>query len=228
MSHYSLVKEFHSVFGHPIRDAEYINCFTEDRKLVDFRLELIKEEQREFIDAFNSKNIIEMADALCDLLYVAYGTALCLGINLDDATQQTEEKYIPNLLEVYEIQIKANTRNIDLVINNLQYSNNINMFSSNLRLLLMNVYDFGSFLGFNLDSMFREVHRSNMSKVCSNIDDAEESVRIYKQDVRYSNPTYRKQDNYYVVYDADTSKILKNYKWNTPNLLQFFVISNMF
>lgn len=226
MSHYSLVKEFHSVFGHPIRDTEYINCFNEDRKLIDFRLELIKEEQREFIEAHNSRNIIEMADALCDLLYVAYGTALCLGINLEEATQQPEEKYIPNLLEVYETQIKANIRNINLVINNLQYANSINMFSSNLRLLLMNVYDFGSFLGFNLDSMFREVHRSNMSKVCSNIDDAIESVRIYKQDVRYPNPTYRIQDTYYVVYDADTSKILKNYKWRTPNLAQFFVISN--
>ena len=226
MSHYSLVKEFHSVFGHPIRDTEYINCFNEDRKLIDFRLELIKEEQREFIEAHNSRNIIEMADALCDLLYVAYGAALCLGINLEEATQQPEEKYIPNLLEVYETQIKANIRNINLVINNLQYANSINMFSSNLRLLLMNVYDFGSFLGFNLDSMFREVHRSNMSKVCSNIDDAIESVRIYKQDARYSNPTYRIQDTYYVVYDADTSKILKNYKWRTPNLAQFFVISN--
>jgi predicted HAD superfamily Cof-like phosphohydrolase len=226
MSHYSLVKKFHSVFGHPIRNTEYINCFDEDRKLINFRLELIKEEQREFIEAHNSRNIIEMADALCDLLYVAYGAALCLGINLEDATQHPEEKYIPNLLEVYETQIKANIRNVDLVINNLQYSNNINMFASNLRLLLINVYDFGSFLGFNLDSMFREVHSSNMSKVCSNIEDAIESVRIYKQDARYSNPTYRIQDNYYVVYDADTSKILKNYKWRTPNLAQFFVISN--
>jgi hypothetical protein len=76
-------------------------------------------------------------------------------------------------------------------------------------------------LGFNMDQMFREVHSSNMTKVCSNIEDVEESIKRYNDEGRYTDPSFRVKNNYYVIYDAKTSKILKNCNWRKPNLEQY-------
>ncbi len=44
------------------------------------RCELIEEEAREFRDALEADEIVEVADAIADLLYVVYGAALTFGI----------------------------------------------------------------------------------------------------------------------------------------------------
>ena len=54
-----------------------------DRKTIDLRLSLIEEECNELIDAINAKDLKEVADAICDLLYVTYGAAHAFGINAD-------------------------------------------------------------------------------------------------------------------------------------------------
>ena len=54
-----------------------------DRKTIDLRLSLIEEECEELIDAINAKDLKEVADAICDLLYVTYGAAHAFGINAD-------------------------------------------------------------------------------------------------------------------------------------------------
>jgi predicted HAD superfamily Cof-like phosphohydrolase len=73
-----------------------------------------------------------------------------------------------------------------------------------------------------MDNMFREVHRSNMTKVCSTVEDAKESIDFYLREGKYKNPSMRVKGKYFVVYDAETTKILKCHKWETPNLKQFF------
>jgi predicted HAD superfamily Cof-like phosphohydrolase len=54
-----------------------------DDKIVNLRLDLIDEECRELKDAVEAKDIVEVADALTDLLYVVYGAGHAFGINLD-------------------------------------------------------------------------------------------------------------------------------------------------
>jgi len=214
LSHFQLVGNFHFVFGHPLRYEPYIECFETDLKIVPFRLSLINEEINEYKDALKANNIIEQADALCDAVYVIHGAALCLGINLhkvvrndiyNNITLEEIENEILNFEQNYKDKIFLG---MIISLNNL-----LNMIHS-----FAHKHKFYKF-----DEMFREVHRSNMSKVCNNLEDVEASIAFYKQDNRYKNPSYKIKNNYYVIYDADTSKILKNHKWESPNLKQFFI-----
>lgn len=49
----------------------------------ELRISLIEEEAREFAVATRANDVLEMIDALCDLLYVTYGAAVALGIDLE-------------------------------------------------------------------------------------------------------------------------------------------------
>ncbi len=54
-----------------------------DEKTLQLRLELIEEELRELYLGVERKNMVEVADALTDLLYVVYGMGAAMGIELD-------------------------------------------------------------------------------------------------------------------------------------------------
>ena len=49
-----------------------------DNKIIKLRLDLIKEELNELEDAIKNKNLVEIADALTDILYVTYGAGHAL------------------------------------------------------------------------------------------------------------------------------------------------------
>ena len=51
--------------------------------LAELRLDLIQEEVDELQDALDAKDIVEIADALTDILYVTYGAGHAFGIDLD-------------------------------------------------------------------------------------------------------------------------------------------------
>ena len=70
------VAEFHRTFRHPISPAPAIP--SEDR--CQLRLSLLKEELKELEDAVNDKNIVGVADALCDIQYVLSGAILEFGL----------------------------------------------------------------------------------------------------------------------------------------------------
>lgn len=240
--HSECVGEFHNTYGHPKRTEPYINVNKVEPKLVPFRISLIKEELGEFKNALENfffqgrtdEDLVEMADALCDTLYVAYGTGHCLGINLDSVLAELklsiinsvnlDTKVIHNIIKENPEMLYDNLEDVNswftLFISAYE-ENNFNNMKKYLANLIHSVYNYGYKLGFNMDLMFREVHSSNMSKVCVTIEEAEESIRRYKIEGRYSNPSVRVKNNYYVVYDATTSKILKNYKWRKPDLAQF-------
>ena len=71
------VAQFMRAMGQDIREKSGFP----DRETIDLRLSLIEEECNELIDAINAKDIKEVADALCDLLYVTYGAGHAFGIN---------------------------------------------------------------------------------------------------------------------------------------------------
>lgn len=58
--------------------------FTDNPKIIKLRLDLINEEIEELNDAIKSSNFTEIRDALADILYVVYGMADVLGINIDE------------------------------------------------------------------------------------------------------------------------------------------------
>ena len=78
----------------------------------------------------------------------------------------------------------------------------------------------GILLGIDLNKSFDIVHKSNMSKLCTNVKEAQETVQWYKDnDNRYDSPSYRNSDNadYWVVYNESTGKILKSINYTPAN-----------
>jgi predicted HAD superfamily Cof-like phosphohydrolase len=74
-----MVKEFHKAFDILIND----NPTMPDQLTRELRIALIEEECFELDEAFVEENIVKVADAIGDLLYVVYGAAVSCGINMD-------------------------------------------------------------------------------------------------------------------------------------------------
>jgi len=74
-----MVKEFHRRFGVSIGSSPGLV----DERIRDVRIRLIREELGEFEKAANEGNLVKIADALADLLYVVYGTGNSYGIDLE-------------------------------------------------------------------------------------------------------------------------------------------------
>ena len=105
------VAAFHTTFGHPVKDKPQIP----EQKRCDLRVSLLSEELEELKEAIANNDLVEVADALCDLQYVLSGAIL----------------------------------------------------------------EFG--LGEQFEALFSEVHRSNMSKACNSMDEAEATVKHYSK-----------------------------------------------
>tara|TARA_Y100001970_G_scaffold226062_1_gene279354 strand:- start:11537 stop:11878 length:342 start_codon:yes stop_codon:yes gene_type:complete len=70
-----------------------------DDKIVKLRYDLILEELEELKEAIKEKNIIEIADALTDILYVTYGAGHAFGIDLDKCFNEVQESNMSKLGE---------------------------------------------------------------------------------------------------------------------------------
>ena len=72
------VKDFHEKFGLPTGEGDYL---TASQEVAEFRLAFMQEELDEFEEASLCSDRVKMFDALLDLAYVVYGTALFMGIS---------------------------------------------------------------------------------------------------------------------------------------------------
>lgn len=70
------VAEFHKTFKHPILDKPGIP----DAKRCELRVSLIAEELKELEEAISDNDLVEIADALCDIQYVLSGAVLEFGL----------------------------------------------------------------------------------------------------------------------------------------------------
>ena len=68
-------------------------------KINKLRLDLIKEELDELTEAMNNKDLLEVADALTDILYVTYGAGHAFGINLDKCFDEVQKSNMSKLDE---------------------------------------------------------------------------------------------------------------------------------
>ena len=152
-SQYQSVVEFNKTFGVPVQDSPQMDVFEKNPTLVQFRMNLIREEMKELEEAVSNSDLTETIDALTDLIYVIHGMGSCLGLNLDKA--------------------------------------------------------------------FDIVHKSNMSKLCNSEQEALDTVEFYKDNTSlgYDSPAYRPTSDgkYYVVYNANTGKVLKSINYTPAN-----------
>ena len=93
MSNFSKVGIFMKTFGQEVKDNP---SFSTD-KINKLRLDLIKEELTELTEAMNNKDLLEVADALTDILYVTYGAGHAFGINLDKCFEEVQNSNMSKL-----------------------------------------------------------------------------------------------------------------------------------
>ena len=93
MSNFQKVKKFMQTFSQEVKDkTEFPN-----KKIVQLRYDLIKEELEELNQAIKDKDIKEVADALTDILYVAYGAGHAFGIDLDECFNEVQKSNMSKL-----------------------------------------------------------------------------------------------------------------------------------
>ena len=93
MSNFDDVKTFMQTFGQEVK----IKPKFPKEKIVKLRYDLIKEELNELQNAIKTKNLEEIADALTDILYVAYGAGHAYGIDLDKCFSEVQKSNMSKL-----------------------------------------------------------------------------------------------------------------------------------
>ena len=93
MSNFSKVGIFMKTFGQEVKNKP---SFSTD-KINKLRLDLIKEELTELTEAMDNKNLLEVADALTDILYVTYGAGHAFGIDLDKCFDEVQNSNMSKL-----------------------------------------------------------------------------------------------------------------------------------
>ena len=88
------VAEFHRAFGRPAQPQPTAEV---DPALARLRVALIEEEVGEFVTASQHSDLIGIADALADIVYVVYGTALTYGIDLDAVLREVHRSNMSKL-----------------------------------------------------------------------------------------------------------------------------------
>ena len=93
MTNFEKVGVFMKTF---VQNVKQSSSFSSE-KINALRVSLIKEEVDELIEAMNKKDLVEVADALTDILYVTYGAGHAFGINLDDCFEEVQNSNMSKL-----------------------------------------------------------------------------------------------------------------------------------
>lgn len=141
------VAEFHTTFKHPIEATPIIPA----KERCELRISLIAEELKELQQAIADNDLVEIADAFCDLQYVLSGAILEFGLS---------EKF---------------------------------------------------------KTLFDEVHRSNMSKACKTLEEAEATIAHYLQKDG-TEAYYKEEDGLFLVYRKEDNKTLKSIAYSPAAL----------
>ena len=95
MSNFNKVKTFMNTYGQDVKEKA---SFPED-SIVQLRVDLIEEELNELKEAIKNNDIVEVADALTDILYVTYGAGHSFGVNLDKCFDEVQRSNMSKLGE---------------------------------------------------------------------------------------------------------------------------------
>lgn len=141
------VAEFHTTFKHPILE----NPVIPSKQRANLRIALLAEELKELQEAVENDDLVEVADALCDLQYVLAGA----------------------------------------------------------------IHEFG--LGGKFKTLFDEVHRSNMSKACKTVEEAEQTIEFYLNKDQ-TESYYKEIDGLFLVFRKSDDKTLKSVNYSPADL----------
>ena len=93
MTNFEKVSNFMKTFGQEVKTKPSLS----NDKINNLRLSLIKEELDELTNAIKKKDLVEVADALTDILYVTYGAGHAFGINLDRCFDEVQRSNMSKL-----------------------------------------------------------------------------------------------------------------------------------
>ena len=93
MTNFQKVKIFMETFGQEVKSQPSFSS----EKINNLRYNLIKEELDELKKAMDNKDLLEVADALTDILYVTYGAGIAFGIDLDKCFDQVQKSNMSKL-----------------------------------------------------------------------------------------------------------------------------------
>ena len=93
MTNFDKVGIFMKTFGQEVKNQPSFSS----EKINNLRYDLIKEELAELKDAMEKKDLLEVADALTDILYVTYGAGHAFGIDLDKCFEEVQNSNMSKL-----------------------------------------------------------------------------------------------------------------------------------
>ena len=93
MSNFDKVKTFMTTYGQDVK----VKASFPENKIVQLRIDLIEEELNELKEAIKNNDIVEVADALTDILYVTYGAGHSFGVNLDKCFDEVQRSNMSKL-----------------------------------------------------------------------------------------------------------------------------------
>jgi hypothetical protein len=190
------VLEFHKAYNLPIPDSKDIP----DKKRVELRLSLIREEAQELKEALAANDMVEVADALADLRYVILGCAIECGLSEDVRPAMPKSIFGNHVYSGAGIPssetLKILEQELYVAIHGLTYFFEIDdLYGVNMNLCFLvdcvQNYVYACGLHDKFEDCHNEVQRSNMSKLDEN-----------------GKPIYRAEDG----------KVLKGPNFSPPNL----------
>ena len=95
MTNFEKVRVFMKTYGQEVKDKAGLS----DARTNKLRIDLIKEELEELTEALQDENLLEVADALTDILYVTYGAGHAFGIDLDKCFEEVQNSNMSKLGE---------------------------------------------------------------------------------------------------------------------------------
>ena len=93
MTNFEKVGTFMKTFGQEVKEKSSLGS----NKINKLRLDLIEEELSELKEAMKNNDLLEVADALTDILYVTYGAGHAFGINLDKCFEEVQNSNMSKL-----------------------------------------------------------------------------------------------------------------------------------
>lgn len=178
MSMFSNVRDFHIAFGLLVSTVPGL---PDDTALRSLRRNLLAEEVQEYFDAETDNDLVEIADALADIIYIICGTAATYGFEMNDRhytvskpaglpylSLRTEHK--EHIRKLYTAYVKA------------EDANDLNLIRETLQYLMDSAAACASAYDIPLRTVFAEVHRSNMNKLVNGLVLRHPSGKVKKPD----------------------------------------------
>lgn len=162
----TLVREFHTVFGHAVRDEWEDDRFFDDLKSRTLRVKLIDEEIKELKDAYALlEDPVEVFDALADITYVAVGASLVHGVVIKPEIPEMNplfrvEEDMIDLRSAESICKKFSNLAVDFT-----FARTDEQVKTALENIVSECYKVSGNYGVDLQKVVDEVHRSNMTKL---------------------------------------------------------------